>query len=386
MTEVLLTPLDLSDATKVGRRTYRKQLLPKTSIKYQGRNLDFNDAYLVDLAKSFTDGAYDQVPIVFADDQNGHNMDPKRFGGEVKGFEVTSDGLDAIVELTDDGATAVDKNPKLGVSARIVEGLTKADGRTFGRAVQHVLLTMDPRVTNLRPWQAVDLSGKEADEQVVDLTAETYEEGTVGKPTVDKSKQTITTESGKILDLSNLSDEDFAALLELSETDPEGDAPVGDVPPPGDKPDEHPEGEVFEEDGKKYVVLNGEKLLLTPAVAPVEPDQVLADLSNTTKEIRDWRTEVAKDRWETERTKLASSGVPPFLLDLAAPVLSSPDTLVIDLADNGKVDATDTIRKMLQGTKGFIDLHPEVGHQVDLSVDADSDDAKLAAAWEAGNY
>src|SRR5690606_27125899 len=110
-------------------------------------------------ATAFKSGAYDQVPLVFADHENRHNLDPKRFGGEIEDFVVKNDGLYAKVSATSDTAKVLKNNPRLGVSARIVEGLEKSDGRVFPRAIQHVLLTMDPRVTGMKPWQTIDLSG-----------------------------------------------------------------------------------------------------------------------------------------------------------------------------------------------------------------------------------
>lgn len=403
MTTAFLTPLDLADATQVGRRTYRKQVLPLTTINYKGRTVTFDKAYLTDLANSFRNGAYDQVPTVFADDKNGHNMDPTRFSGEVKGFEVTNDGLDAIVELTDDGAKAVGNNPRLGVSARIVEGLAKADGRTFNRAIQHVLLTMDPRVTNMRPWETVDLSGVEDDTEVVDLTAATYEEDAVAKGTVDKDNQTIKI-GERTFDLSAMTDEEFGSLLELSTTAVEDEVAPAPVDGEAVAPTEETakDGEIYEKDGKQYVKIEGAVFCLTPEESgKIEDNKVeggvtdtTADLSNPVvdsearSEVSKMRIDLAAERWKTERTNLLRDGVPRAMLDLAAPLLSTPEAVVIDLSgsDGDKdLNATDIVRKMLGTFKGMVDLHPEIGHQVDLSEDDDTKtdpDAALLSAWE----
>lgn len=375
MTTSLLTPmLDLADATQVGARTWRKQILALRDIDYQGRKISFDKPFLTDLANAFQSGAYDQVPIVFAGDANDHNENPRNFGGEVKGLEFTGDGLDAIIELTEEGAEAVKKNPRLGVSARIKEGLAKSDGRTFPRAIRHVLLTMDPKITNLKPWQAVDLSAED-DDEVVDLTAATYKEDAVAKATVDNEKQTITI-GDKVLDLAELSDDEFGALLtDLSVEAPE--APAAEAEAPAEEDGDPEEGVPFIKDGKTYVVLEGKTFLMSEEApetpksedkAPEAKGEGGADLSETTaKEVRQMRTDTAKERWESERREYVRAGVPPFLLDLAAPVLSDPDTQVIDLSNDEKFNASDTIRKMLNGVKA-LDLSEEQGHGMDVEI------------------
>ena len=116
--------VELSAGT--GLNLFRKQVLPKRSINYKGRTLTFDDAYLTDLAQAFDDKAFDQVAFQMAPGDGQHTVDPERFRGEVHAFEVTPDGLDAILKLTDEGAQAVRDNPKLGVSARIVDGVERA--------------------------------------------------------------------------------------------------------------------------------------------------------------------------------------------------------------------------------------------------------------------
>lgn len=165
MTAIQL-PYRRKDAQRVGARLFKKQVLKIGQIDYQGRTLDFTRDYLEELARNFTGKAYDQVPFVLADGENRHTMDPERFRGEVKGVEVTDDGLHALIELTDEGARVVEQNPRLAVSARIVEDHPK------GRALQHVLGTLDPRATGMKPWEAIELSS--GSPPVIDLTAATF--------------------------------------------------------------------------------------------------------------------------------------------------------------------------------------------------------------------
>lgn len=394
MTTALLTPLDLAEATKVGRRTYRKQILPLTTIDYKGQKITFDEAYIKDLAEAFRSGAYDQVPVQFATDKNEHNENPRNFGGEIKAVEATPTGLDAIIELTEDADAAVAKNPRLGVSARIREGLAKSDGRTFARALRHVLLTMDARTTT-GPWQAVDLSAED-DTEVVDLTAATYEEDAVAKATVDKDKKKFTTADGKEIDLATMSDDDFTALLDLTATAVE--AGVEEDAAATDSTEEPKEGEIFEEDGKQYVILEGVKMLLTPAekpegeqapVAPASPDLSNEVIDKEARsEVQQMRLDLAADRFEAERKDLLRAGVPRAVIDLAEPLLKTAAPVTIDLSNsegNETVNATKVVRDLLDQYKGFVDLHPEIGHQVDLSEDEGdhkSDADLLAEAWE----
>src|SRR3546814_10630927 len=57
MTTVTLTPFDLSKAVPMGKRLFRKQILKKGTIKYKGKEVDFDDAMLAELAENFDQGA-----------------------------------------------------------------------------------------------------------------------------------------------------------------------------------------------------------------------------------------------------------------------------------------------------------------------------------------
>ena len=67
-------------------------------------------------------------------------------------------------------------NPKLGVSARIVEDYARSDGRHFPAAIQHVLGTLDPRIPGLGAWQAIEAASPVPD-TVIDLSAATFAGG-----------------------------------------------------------------------------------------------------------------------------------------------------------------------------------------------------------------
>lgn len=393
MTEnIVQTPFDFSEPVRAGRRRFWKQVLPVTSIDYKGQKVDFDPQFHMDLAQSFKDEAFEQVPVVFADSENRHNMDPRNFGGDVLDMQYRGPGKGqgtwALIEADREAAKAIRKNPKLGVSARIRQMVEKSDGRKFNRAIEHICLTMNPRVTGMEAWQAVDLSAEDADIEVVDLTAATYEEGKpMGTKTAAKTPRR--TASGKI-DLSALDDDQFQTLLDLAETalapndedeevdEEDEDADLGEVENPStlrktkkkksktkitvEKESEDDDDEEEEEEEDESTDLS---------------DADLVNVRSTVSTVRQMQIDLAEERWNRERDGLLSEGVPAFLLDLAEPVLSQPEAMTIDLSDDESINATDTIRKMLEGVKGIIDLTGEVGHQFDLT-DGKADDSTQA--------
>jgi hypothetical protein len=96
------------------------------------------------------------VALQLAGADNRHTNDPERYAGEVIDAEATDDGLYITVKATDRGNQVLSTNPALGVSARIVEGYERSDGRYFPAAIQHVLATLDPRIPALGPWQTIE--------------------------------------------------------------------------------------------------------------------------------------------------------------------------------------------------------------------------------------
>ncbi len=393
---VLYTPFDLSDAVKVGRRRFWKQILPVTKINYKGKEVNFDPEFHMDLAQSFRDEAFDQVPVVFADGENRHNMDPRNFGGDVldmqyRGPDPKTGGTWALIEADKDAAKAISKNPKLGVSARIRQALDKADGRSFKRAIEHVCLTMNPRVTGMQPWQAVDLSDEDADIEVVDLTAVNYKEGSdmATKTTAKKS-----TSTDGAIDLSALSDEEFQELLDLT-TAEALERGIEDEDLDGEAAEERPRRTRRKRSKTKITVEKDSESDDDEDEEEDEDEEVdeaaSADLTDSDKVIKQnevsqfqqMRIDLAEDKWQTQRGEYLAAGVPAFLLDLAEPVLSLPDPLTIDLADDETLDASETIRKMLDGVKGVVDLTGELGHSLDLTADQDqkSEADEFLDAW-----
>lgn len=397
---VTLTPFDRHAAVDLSKRTFRKQILPLTSITYEGKRIRFDRKFLTDLAESFKANAYDAVPFVLADPRtNAHNMDPERVRGEVIGMEVTDTGLDGIIRFPDAAsARAVSRNPKLGVSARIVQGLARVDGKTFGRAIQHVLGTIDPRVTGMGPWTEVSLSGYTDPDVVLDLTSETYErEPEMGK----KASKTAAAASGgdtqiEDIDLSELSDEEFQDMLDMAltadddEDEDEDPDDVEDSDETDDESDEDPDADEESDDGDEED--EGEGTTARRSKKGRRRQLATASLSNEHRRraartdehsaVEAMRIDLAERNWKAERRAYAKDGVPPALLDLAAPLLSLPDEAVIDLSNTDKpVNASAIVRGFLDEVRGLIDFKPEMGDDIDLSEESTSTADKVLAQW-----
>lgn len=333
----LLAPLDRHGAVELSKTLWRKQVLPKGTIDYKGRKISFDDAYLSDLAESFRGQAFDQVAFLLAKDDNAHTMDPERFRGEVRGVEVTPQGLDVLLDLTPDASDLVRKNPKLGVSARIIEGLERADGQKFPRAIQHVLGTLDPRVTGMASWQEVALADEVS--STIDIT---NEEVKVPTPAV-----------------------------------------VTDAPPPNTVDGAPTQEEI---DGLEADARESEGAALSGSTGtPVDVGQATAVDLATQRRIESLEIELSRQRFANEMRTWVDKGVPPAIVLLAKPILELPQPPVIDLSNHGAddIDVAQVIRNMLHETEGFIELTTMRGSAegFDNEVNEDQRVDALLDAW-----
>ncbi len=174
MTATVITPFSRSQVIELGNRLWRKKLLPVGEVNYKGRMLHFTRDYIDRLAEAFHSRAYGQVPFQLAGDDNKHTNDVERFAGEIIDAEAGPDGLWVTLKATPRGEKVLTENPDLGVSARIVEDYERSDGKFFGAAIQHVLATLDPRIPELGPWQAIEASA-DLDHLVIDLSGYSFE-------------------------------------------------------------------------------------------------------------------------------------------------------------------------------------------------------------------
>lgn len=390
MTTTLLTPVELSTtAVKVAPRRYRKQILPLKTITYKGRKITFDKPMLTKVMDAYNEQAVHQVPWQIADSGNNHNNNPELTRGEVVGLEMSADGLDAVLEVTEAGEKLLKDNPKLGVSARIELNAERAnDGKVFPYVLQHVLGTVNPRVVGMRPWEKVDLSIEDGSE-IIDLSTEkfdTTEDNMSGKTTAPPAPKAEGKEEDKgELTPVQLSKEDFASFQEMLEDqkkakelalaspDGEEDEPEGDEPE-GDEGDDAP---------APYG-------LTAEAAVAIELAKAQSDTS--AKQVLELANQLRIAQVERELDEFRHQGLAPAVVDLARPVLEMASA-EIELSNGNKVDPGEVMRKVL---KEVVDLSSTGELVVDLAIEngvalAGSEPEQTArqaklAAWDNEQY
>lgn len=372
----ILTPFTRTASVELSgtaRPRWRKQIMKLQKITYRDklgeRVVDFNQPYLESLAAAYQSKAFDQVPFQLADGANSHNNDPERFRGALVGVELTKDGLDGIFEPTPDGEALIKKNPDLGVSCRIIENLAHADGRTYPRAIQHVLGTVNPQLTGMRPWEKVDLSAVQT-EQTWDLSTEQTQEDTV--PDTD----TVTLELSKeradrltaLLDDMDAADK-LADLIEL--TDPDGD----------------------EEDSGDGSAEEGEESGDAPALDLSKSDEFVAlktSYESQNARILELTQQIRAKDLGHELEALAKQGLAPAIIKAAQPLLSVPSgTIELAGPDGVRTDPGEVVRDVLRTVlelslsgHAVVELDAETGY---LAATVDSAQARrdaLLKDWE----
>jgi hypothetical protein len=414
MTTTLLTPMERGKARRSGASLWRKQLLPVSSINYKGRVIDFTREYLAGLVKAFTDRAYDAVPLQFADEENHHTERPEHRRGTVRALELTDDGLDMIVEAGADAAKYLAEYPDLGISAKIAENYERADGRFFPAALKHVLGTLDPRITGMRPWQEI-AAANDDDGEILDLTGAAYtvpeppgqydnggalppgavttvnRTGTDGPvitppgspaPEVKETGMAFTADQeARLAQLLDLPDEQFSALLTAA------------APAPGTQPDPEagPDADLSDEELAELIAglgleeAGGTETETEPAPAAAAgagltaEAQAQIDLANSRAdenaiELARVTTALNRAAYEQERAHYSREyGIPPRITDMARPVLEG-DGHVIELSGGSSVDAGAIVRKVLAEigkTVKMLDLSGELGTGMDFSAETE---------------
>jgi len=390
MSFAVLTPFTGARAQQAGTR-WRKRLLPIDSINYKGRTLDFTRDYLAGLVQAFKQRAYDQVPFQLAPGDNSHTNDPERTVGQITDMTLGDDGLWIEVEPTERGKAVLTANPGLGVSARIVEGYQRSDGQSFAKAIQHVLGTLDPRIPGLGGWSAVEAANDV--DITVDLSGEAFAGKEPGMPELDEAQQQ------RLAALLNL---DPAKLARLAESLPEGGAPDpatlngGEGTPPGDggegAPDEMDELVAWLETAPDDEVEawmatleagDGEGVPEPAGAGLAGQDRYAVELAQATgdenaRQLGIIMGQLDNERWVNERRKLVAAGVPPYVADLAQPLLEGAGH-VVDLANGTSVDAGQIMRAVLgeyAKMSGSLELGAELGTALDLAGDQEDEATK----------
>lgn len=338
LTEMFTPHLD-DEPVELSSNRFRKQILPFGTINYKGQKITFDKQFCVDLVNSYKSGAVDQVPFQLATPKNEHNNDPQLTRGELAALEVTDRGLFGEFTLNDAGAELVRTNKRLGVSARILQGMERSDGKKFPRVLQHVLGTVDPHVTGMAGWEELKLSSDHIDvliEDTLDLSRQTYE-GSSGMPNEDTEKKSIT------LELSTAQLEKLQSILSAEDTDEDEDELTAEEL-------EALDAELEDEDD----TTDSDNLALARADA-AESKILELTAALHTREV------------EAELERLRSTGLAPAIIEAARPILEMP-TGVIELSSTGaSVDVGAAMRDVLAKIVDLAGTHSEL---LDLDVES----------------
>jgi hypothetical protein len=403
------TPVATGKAKKIGKGLWRKQVLPTGEFQVGGRRLSFTPDYHRAVAQAFQDAAYDTVPTMLADKTNDHTMAVLDEGGEVLALEAEDDGLYATVKLSNAANEKVENNPRLGVSVRIRENYDRSDGKFYPAAMQHLLLTWDPRIAGMKPWEPIDLSNSAADALVIDLSAATYEAPSTtptneGEPNMadltpdelaqvraalpllqrlEESGQDVAPPADPPAAVDESDDEEFERIaaeifgdLDDDDTDPGQD---------GDQPDDGQDDGQDGQDGQDGGQDGNAPADQTPATVAASNDPAgsgdYLEMSNAARDadrerILELSNQLNAANYEKERDQLVrATGLPPSIIDLARPVLEGSRN-VVELSNGSSVDAGEVVRKVLAavGEKvQLLDLSAAIG------TDEPTDEDKVAA-------
>jgi hypothetical protein len=397
----VLTPVNESDVVDLGRKMFRKQLLPKRQIDYKGRKINFDDTYLDNIAQSFRDAAFDTCPLVMADSDNRHTMSPLAANGEIVGVERTPDGVDIIVSANEAAAKVLEENPKVGVSARIVEQFRRSDGKSWPAALQHALITFDPRIPGLRPWSLVDCANETDD--VIDLSALTFtgEGAQAAVVTSERPTSAATgeeTQKGAASMEPQLTEEELAAiravvpLFHKIAGGGDGNAPAP-VPAAATVPPATQFTQTELDDVAAPAADEDAAELETVAASNNDEAARALELANARIDalaVRNARLEARENerQFEVEKDRLAREfGVPPVVTDLCRQWLTGEHT--VELSNGTQADPGADIRNALQqfgAIAQLLDLSSSKGSPLDSAAqtEADADTAFLKMAHDTG--
>lgn len=350
---VRITPLHQGDMVELSgkKNTFRRQILPFGRFNYKGREYNITPEWADNAIQAFKDRAVAQTWFHLADERNSHKVDnrPDRYGGEVAELVKTDNGLEGVYTLTDKVAGLVRENPKLGVSARFTENyMREADNKRFPVVIDQVLGTLNPKIINDDMWREVTLSEVAENETVEDSSGEEWN---------------VTAPNGQKEGTVPVNKEEYNELLAYVKAKRAEDAELEKLLGTSDS-------------GSKETKTEPEKVGLSN-----EASTRIAKLSQ----------EVADSRFDRDALEWKQAGVPPHIVELARPVLSSyEDVNVVTLSQDGATQTSDAklqMRKILDELKGTVKLSNERGHGQTQQQDGDKgskEEDDLLAAWDKG--
>ncbi len=370
-------PFVANTAARTGKALFRKQILPVGQVSHPVHgDLTFTPDRLAKLREQFLAGAMDCVPFVLVDGMNAHSDDPERARGEVRGVELTDDGLYATIETSERGTQLLRDTPNLPVSVRLK---TLPDG---SEVLAHVAGTHDPVAKGMRPWEAIDASQGVtvqdfSDRGTFTLPSVTTTAAPPTEPT--PAPEAFTPEEvGKVRAFfARLTGSGDPPPVEPTNTPP-APTPASVTPaavtPPADPPP-------------------APAITATPAFALSDEDKSKLDMSHTG--VLDLTARLGVSELAGKLDAYLKDGVPPALVNGARTALlgdkgltdmsAEQKTVVIDFA-NGKANpATTALFGALDAAKGTIDFSEKgTTTSVDLSDDARKAEQKMCDAAAEG--
>jgi hypothetical protein len=363
-------PFVKEEAARTGKRLFRKQLLPSGEVEHPTHGkLSFD---LAGLVARFKAGAMDQVPFLIAGDDRDHPKsggDPERFRGEIKGLELASDGLYGTIETTERGAELLAENPNLPVSVRVK---VPEGGRFAGKEVlAHVVGTMDPVATGMRPWEAVDASDGV---EVTDLS-----DGGAYSPAISTDADT-TAKDG--LDFS---DEEKGVLRKILDR-VKGD----DKPDESKKTDDEPSDEEVQKAVEQLLADASDDEADEEKEGDEEKEPVAASLSDEDRKTLEMAAEktkrfelkAGKSELESKLSGYVKDGVPPAMVEAARDLLSGDETL-IELANDRTPGPVTKTFEALDKAKGTIEFSERGSSAGDDTEDEEAAKERREIAEEA---
>jgi hypothetical protein len=350
-------------------------------------------------------------------------------------MELGDDGLYVTAELTPEGEKVLEANPRLGVSARIVEDYARSDGKHFPAAVQHVLGTLDPRIPGLGAWQAIEAAAPVPD-TVVDLSAshfagEAVPEPSPAAPPVSSQQADQPAERGGLnMDLTYDQKAKLARLLELPaeqidamaeglvltpdelaliagdiDADTGGEAGDGAEEEAGEEPDDDIAAQIAAMSDEEFAALQAEfdaeqatteyeqEQEREPVAAGLSAEaQFAIDLANaraeeTQRELSVITARLREQDYQAEKRRLADLGVPPYITELARPLLEG-NGRTVELANGKTADAGQIMRRVLTeyaNQARLLDLDVELGSPMDAPEDAEVEEKAQASRSDVVN-
>lgn len=327
---VINLPLDESkvELSDEDESVFWKQIIPMNrTIKYGNQEITFNRSLLERLKANYDSHLMDQTAFQLVDDENRHdtpedlakdrNWDPERYRGDVQETKIVDSGFWGKFKLTPEGVKTIKNNPKLGVSASIKPEWTDEKGQKHEWVLRHVVGTLNPKIKGMSPWQkeSITLTAKDDEnEEVFDLT--TVEPSTKPDDTTDDSKISV-------------DKAEYEKMVANSKFLEDGEKILDEI--------------LAEED---------EEVKLSDSEPEYVKDPAITALEN----------KVAASDWRAERERLTNKGVPAGMLNLCDGIMSVAEVPTINLSDGASADPRETILKLLEEAKGYVDLTDENGH------------------------